>query len=145
LFYAIALRLVNKKSSSFRHFYDLLCPKNLCHSVVYVRYCDLRNDMECVIFVLCMFGSVFAKLLMPVCGVRKFVNVLLFRICSSVKFVGVFIVAFYVQFVMSGSSPCKYDFRHVHCSAVQSWTFPPYLLLVIASVTCRYACVKRVR
>jgi hypothetical protein len=53
LYYAIALRLVNKKSSSFRHLYDLLCPKN--------------------VFV---FVSVFAKLLMPVCGVRKFVSVL---------------------------------------------------------------------
>jgi hypothetical protein len=31
---------------------------------------------EVVYFVFCMFVSVFAKFVMPVCGVRKFVNIL---------------------------------------------------------------------
>jgi hypothetical protein len=89
-FYVIALRLVKIKYFRFSDIF-LTCNRNLF-----------------------VFVSVFAKLLMPVCGVWKFASVLYF----------VFVREWNLSVVMSGLSHWKYDFRHVHCSAVQSCTVP---------------------
>jgi hypothetical protein len=111
-FYVIGLRLVNKKFIVFPDIF-LTCNRNL--------------------FVLV---SVFAKLLMPVCGVRKFVSVLY----------SVFVREWNLSVVMSGLSHWKYDFRHVHCSAVQSWAVPLYRLWVIGRQVWTAAMpVRRVR